>query len=128
MKTENNIIANTENSEVNIIDPAEYIIRRAKEVKKNYPHLDECRIMDDVKSCFDRDKAVFDSIEQGDILYKMFCFHGESMFEKYRIIRKFIKDNRFVVEASSSWFDIIEETDIAELLTEREIKEEDDEL
>ena len=128
MKEEKNIIANTESSEIYDIDAAEYIMRRTKEVMKNYPHLDECRIMDDVKSCFDRDKEVFDSIEQGDILYKMFCFHGESMFEKYRIIRKFIKDNRFVVEASSAWFDIIEETDIAELLTESEIKEEDEEL
>jgi hypothetical protein len=56
MKEEKNIIASKESSEVYNIDPAEYIIRRTKEVMKNYPHLDECRIMDDVKSCFARDK------------------------------------------------------------------------
>lgn len=130
MKEEKNIIASTESSEVYKIDSAEYIIRRTKEVMKNYPHLDMCRIMDDVKSCFARDKEVFDSIKQGTRLYKRIVLFGESVFEEYRIVRKFIKDNRFFVEASSAWLNGTKEIDIATLLTEEEIKEEenDDEI
>lgn len=130
MKEEKNIIASTESSEVYKIDSAEYIIRRTKEVMKNYPHLDMCRIMDDVKSCFARDKEVFDSIKQGTRLYKRIVLFGESVFEEYRIVRKFINDNRFFVEASSAWLNGTKEIDIATLLTEEEIKEEenDDEI
>lgn len=130
MKEEKNIIASTESSEVYKIDSAEYIIRRTKEVMKNYPHLDMCRIMDDVKDCFARDKEVFDSIKQDTRLYKRIVLFGESVFEEYRIVRKFIKDNRFFVEASSAWLNGTKEIDIATLLTEEEIKgeENDDEI
>lgn len=83
MKEEKNIIASTESSEVYKIDSAEYIIRRTKEVMKNYPHLDMCRIMDDVKDCFARDKEVFDSIKQDTRLYKRIVLFGESV-EKLR--------------------------------------------
>lgn len=124
MKKEKNIIASTESSEVYIIDSAEYIIRRTKEVVKNYPHLDMCNVMDDVKKGFERDKEVFDSLNKDTRLFKRMVLFGESIFEEYRVVRKFIKNNRFFVEASSAWLDGAKEIDIATLLTNEEVKEE----
>lgn len=126
MKEEKNIIASTESNEVHKIDSAEYIIRRTKEVMKNYPHLNMCSVMDDVKECFVRDKTLFDSINKDGRLYKRIVLFGESVFEEYRIVRKFIKNNRFFVEASSAWLNGTKEIDIATLLTEDDIKEEQD--
>ena len=123
MKEENNIIASTEGNEIHKIDSAEYIIRRTKEVMKNYPHFYMCRVMDEMKSCYERDKEVFNSINQDTKLYKRIVLFSESVFEEYRIVRKFIKDNRFFVEVSSVWLNSTKEIDIATLLTDKEVKE-----
>lgn len=122
MEKEKNIIASTENSEIYAIDSAEYIIRKTKDVIKNYPHLDMTNVMDEVKECFVRDKEVFDSLNKDSRLFKRMVLFGESIFEEYRVVRKFIKNNRFFVEASSAWLDGTKEIDIATLLTNEEVK------
>lgn len=82
--------------------------------------------MESATQQFKRDKVVYDSIEVGKTkLYKRIVLFGDWVFESYSISRKFIQNDRFFVEAKSAWMNCTKEIDISNLLTEEEIKEEE---
>lgn len=116
----NNVIARTQFLEANNIDSVEYILRRKEEILKNYPHA-TFNVMDYAKKCFERDKKVFDSVFQGNKLYSRVVIEGGSVFEEFRVVKRFVKNNRFFVEVFSAWLNKTIEADIAALLTKEEI-------
>lgn len=116
----NNVITRTQFLEANNINSVEYILRRKEETLKNYPHA-TFDVTDYAKKCFTRDKKVFDSVFQGDKLYSRVIIEGGSVFEEFRVIKRFVKNNRFFVEVFSAWLNKTFEADIAALLTKEEI-------
>lgn len=103
-----------------------YITDRTMELMELYPNIRTEVHMKSATQQFNRDKAVYDSIEVGKTkLFKRIVLFGDWVFESYSISRKFIQNDRFFVEAKSAWMNCTKEIDISNLLTEEEIKEEE---
>lgn len=124
MENKDNVIASIK-GKPNYIP--KYITDRTMELMKLYPNIRTEVHMESATQQFNRDKAVYDSIEVGKTkLFKRIVLFSDWVFESYYISRKFIQNDRFFVEAKSSWMNCTKVIDISNLLTEEEIKEEDD--
>ena len=122
MENKVSVIASTEDIVASIVDESMYISREIESMKLNYPNLDlnivKCYAVDK----YNRDKAVFDSVIEGETkLYKRIYLFGDSVTETHSVIRKFVYDNRFCVETISPWMLESEELDIQELFTKEEL-------
>ena len=123
MENKDNVIASIK-GKPNYIP--KYITDRTMELMELYPNIRTEVHMENATLQFNRDKAVYDSIEPGKTkLYKRIVLFGDWVFESYSISRKFIQNDRFFVEAKSAWMNCTKEIDISNLLTEEEIKEEE---
>ena len=123
MENKDNVIASIK-GKPNYIP--KYITDRTMELMELYPNIRTEVHMENATLQFNRDKAVYDSIEIGKTkLYKRIVLFGDWVFESYSISRKFIQNDRFFVEAKSAWMNCTKEIDISNLLTEEEIKEEE---
>ena len=123
MENKDNVIASIK-GKPNYIP--KYITDRTMELMELYPNIRTEVHMENATLQFNRDKAVYDSIEVGKTkLYKRIVLFGDWVFESYSISRKFIQNSRFFVEAKSAWMNCTKEIDISNLLTEEEIKEEE---
>ena len=123
MENKDNVIASIK-GKPNYIP--KYITDRTMELMELYPNIRTEGHMENATLQFNRDKAVYDSIEIGKTkLYKRIVLFGDWVFESYSISRKFIQNDRFFVEAKSAWMNCTKEIDISNLLTEEEIKEEE---
>lgn len=123
MENKDNVIASIK-GKPNYIP--KYITDRTMELMELYPNIRTEVHMESATQQFNRDKAVYDSIEPGKTkLYKRIVLFGDWVFESYSISRKFIQNDRFFVEAKSAWMNCTKEIDISNLLTEEEIKEEE---
>lgn len=123
MENKDNVIASIK-GKPNYIP--KYITDRTMELMEIYPNIHPEVHMRNATLQFNRDKAVYDSIEVGKTkLYKRIVLFGDWVFESYSISRKFIQNDRFFVEAKSAWMNCTKEIDISNLLTEEEIKEEE---
>lgn len=124
MENKDNVIASIK-GKPNYIP--KYITDRTMELIELYPNIRTEVHMKNATQQFNRDKAVYDSIEVGKTqLFKRIVLFGDWVFESYSIFRKFIQNDRFFVEAKSVWMNCTKEIDISNLLTEEEIKEEQD--
>ena len=123
MENKDNVIASIK-GKPNYIP--KYITDRTMELMELYPNIRTEVHMESAIQQFNRDKAVYDSIEVGKTkLFKRIVLFGDWVFESYSISRKFIQNDRFFVEAKSAWINCTKEIDISNLLTEEEIKEEE---
>lgn len=122
MENKDNVIASIK-GKPNYIP--KYITDRTMELIKLYPNIRTEVHMENATQQFNRDKAVYDSIEVGKTkLFKRIVLFSDYVFESYSIFRKFIQNDRFFVEVKSAWMNCTNEIDISNLLTEEEIKEE----
>lgn len=123
MEKKDNIIASIK-GKPNYIP--KYITDRTMELMKIYPNIHPDVHMRNATLQFNRDKALFDDIIEGETkLYKRIYLFGEAIADTYNVVRKFVKNDRFVVEVTSIWFSGVKQIDIHELLTKEELYEED---
>ena len=126
MENKDNVIASIK-GKPNYIP--KYITDRTIELMELYPNIRTEVHMESATQQFNRDKSVYDSIEVGKTkLFKRIVLFGDWVFESYSISRKFIQNDRFFVEAKSAWMNYAEGIDISDLLTEEEIKEEEQDV
>ena len=101
MENKDNVIASIK-GKPNYIP--KYITDRTMELMELYPNIRTEVHMESATQQFNRDKAVYDSIEVGKTkLFKRIVLFGDWVFESYSISSKFIQNDRFFVEAKSAW-------------------------